>query len=292
MSNRPPCVVNVWDLCGEKRPRYTSTPGVAALVRALGDATGLTQMGVAVRTVEPGFAGTNRHFHTVEEEWVYILAGRATLRLGPLRIRVRPGHFAGFPPGPRPHHLLAEGAESLVVLEGGERRPAEDGCWYPDARLMSRGRAPVEPYEEPPPEEGDESQVLHVDDAPVRDLQHDVDPGASRRSRALHRAAGLERQAVHWARVAAGRRSTAFHTHDRTDEWVLILAGQGVARVGNERFEIGPNDFLGHPVGGDPHVMEAVDDLTYLVGGRIDATDVVRYPEAGLRRERGGLLPL
>jgi len=290
--SRPSCVVNIWDLPGEKRPRYTVTEGVAAVVRSPGDATSLMHMGVHVRTVEPGFAGTNRHFHTVEEEWSYVLAGRATVRIGPLRIVVRAGHFVGFPPGPRPHHFLAEGGETLVLLEGGERRPLEDGGWYPDARKMSRAGVVVEPYEEPPAEQGDESQVLHVDDVEVTDFRHDVDPTARRRMRALHRPTGLKRQAVYWARVERGARSTAFHTHDRTDEWILVLSGRGIARVGDDRFEIGPNDFLGHPAAGAPHVMEAVEDLTYLVGGQIDTTDVVTYPEAGLRRVGRQLQPL
>jgi uncharacterized cupin superfamily protein len=82
------------------------------------------------------------------------------------------------------------------------------------------------------------------------------------------------------------------HTHDRTDEWIFILAGRGIARVGDDRFGIGPNDFIGHPAGGPPHAMEASDELTYLVGGQIDAADVVTYPEAGLRRVGRRLEPL
>jgi uncharacterized cupin superfamily protein len=205
-------------------------------------------MGVHVRCVDPGFAGTNRHFHTVEEEWAYVLAGRATVRIGPLRIAVRPGHFIGFPPGPRPHHFLAEGTETLVLLEGGERRPAEDGGWYPDARKMFRVGRPLDaPYEEPPREAGDERQVVHADDVAVTEVQHDLDPAVRRRMRSLHRTTGLTRQAVHLAQVAAGGRSTVLHTHDRTDEWVFVLSGRAVARVGEQRFEVGPSDFLGHP---------------------------------------------
>jgi uncharacterized cupin superfamily protein len=157
---------------------------------------------------------------------------------------------------------------------------------------MLLARVAVEPYVEPPPEEGDARQVLHIDDVPMRAFQHDVDPEARRRMRSLHRLTGLERQAVHWAQVERGRRSTVFHTHDRTDEWIFVRSGRGVARVGNERFEIGPNDFLGHPAGGPAHVMEAIDELTYLVGGEIDAGDIVTYPEAGLRRVGGRLEPL
>jgi uncharacterized cupin superfamily protein len=131
---RPSFVVNLADACAEKRPRFTSTPGVAAMVQTLGDATGLKQMGVGVRAVEPGFSGTNRHFHSVEEEWSFVLCGRGTLRIGPHRIAVSAGSFAGFPSGPRPHHFIAEGDEPLVFLEGGERRPAQDDVWYPDIR--------------------------------------------------------------------------------------------------------------------------------------------------------------
>jgi quercetin 2,3-dioxygenase len=280
---RPACVANVRDLPGEKRPRYTATPGVAAIVHTLSAATGLTQMGVSVRSVQPGYAGTNRHFHSIEEEWSYVLSGRGTLRIGPLRVAVRAGHFAAFPPGPRPHHFVAEGDTPLVFLEGGERRPAEDACWYPDVRMLSRGRVAVE-YEEPPNEQGEERQVLHVDDAPITPFQHDLDPRARRRLRELSEPTGLVRQAVRWARVAAGGRSTVYHTHDRADEWVFVLAGRGVAVVGTERFEIGPDDFVGHPAGGPAHVMEAVDDLTYLVGGQIDPADVTTYPESGERR--------
>lgn len=281
---RPSSVVNIRELPGEQRPRFTATAGVAAMVRQPSAATGLTRMGVHVRAVEPGFAGTNRHFHTVEEEWSYVLAGRGTVRIGPLKIPVRPGHFLGFLPGPRPHHFIAEGDETLVFLEGGERRPSEDACWYPDARKLLRGQVAIEPYEEPPPEEGDASQVLYVGDAELTDFRHDVDPGVRRKMRTLHTPTGLRRQAVRWVQVAPGGCTTVYHTHDRTDEWVFILSGRGVARTGETRFKIGPDDFLGYPAGCAPHVMEAVDELTYLMGGQIDETDIVTYPEAGLRR--------
>jgi uncharacterized cupin superfamily protein len=291
-ATRPSCVVDIRDLPRQKRPRYTATEGVAAVVRSPSESTGLTHMGVHVREVAPGFAGTNRHFHTVEEEWAYVLAGIGTVRIGPHRLAVRPGTFVGFPTGPCPHHFIADGDETLVLLEGGERRPSEDAVWYPDARMMSRARARVEPYEEPPPEEGDGRQVVHIDDVEVVGFRHDVDPAVHRRMRALHRSTGLKRQAVSWARVESGGRSTVFHTHERTDEWVFVLAGRGIARVGDDRFDIGPNDFVGYPAASAPHVIETVDELTYLMGGQIDPADVVLYPEAGLRRVGRTLQPL
>jgi len=248
-------------------------------------------MGVHLRTVESGFAGTNRHFHTVEEEWAYVMSGSGRLRIGPREFNVKAGHFAGFPPGPRPHHFVNDGTGDLVFLEGGESRAAEDGCWYPDARMMSHGRKLVEPYEDPPPEEGDEHQLLHIDHVPVKDFCHDVDPGARRQMRTLHAPTGLKRQALYWAQVQAGDRSTAFHHHQKTDEWVLILSGAATATVGDQSFEVGPNDFIGYPAGGDPHVLEAVTDLTYLMGGQVDPSDLVIYPRHGLKRVGGRLSP-
>jgi uncharacterized cupin superfamily protein len=290
--SRPACVINILDIEGEKRPRYTSTPSVGAIVRSPGLMTGLTRIGVNVRQVEPGFAGTNRHFHTVEEEWTYVLSGRGSLRIGPLQFAVGPGHFAGYPTGPRPHHLVNDGTDSLVFLEGGESRPLDDAFWYPDIRKMGKARTFVEPYTEPPPEQGDREQQKHIDDAPIEDFQHDVDPKARRRMRALHRSTGLKRQAVYWAEVSAGDLSTAFHCHRKTDEWVFILDGSAIARVGDDVFDVGPNDFIGHPAGGPPHVMEATTNLTYLMGGQIDASDVVLYPEHGMRRVGSRLAPM
>jgi uncharacterized cupin superfamily protein len=261
---RPPYVVNIDSLPSEPRPRHTSTPGVAATVRLPSTVTGLTRMGVHVRRIEPGFAGTNRHFHTVEEEWVYVLAGTGAVRIGPLRINVRPGHFVGFPTGPRPHHFLATQDEPLILLESGERRPAEDACWYPDARVLSRGRAKVEPYQDPPPEEVDERQVLHVADAEAvaADAQADFE------LRKLDHRTGLRRQRVSWVRMRPRKRFSAFAKETGIDEWLFVLAGRGRV-VDEQEFPIEANDFLGHPAGHHSLTIVADDGLTFLVGGEV-----------------------
>jgi uncharacterized cupin superfamily protein/L-amino acid N-acyltransferase YncA len=289
---RPRCVVNVWDLPGEKRPRFTNPTGVASVVRTPGNAAGLTRMGVNLRSVEPGFASTNRHFHAVEEEWVYVLSGRGSVRIGPQRLRVGAGTFVGFPPGPRPHHFLAEGEAPLVLLEGGERRPSEDRGFYVDLGKGFHAGGLTDLSEPLPPEEGDPAQLVALEDRPIVERQHDVDARARRVMRALHPPTGLVRQAVYWARVEPGALSTAYHTHARTDEWIFILSGRARVRCGAEIFEVGAGDFIAHPAGGEPHTMQASEELTYLVGGEIDPEDVVVYPEARLRRRHGTLEPL
>jgi uncharacterized cupin superfamily protein len=272
---------------GEKRPRWFPAEGVGSLVRGVGNAAGLKQMGVWVRDIEPGFKGTHRHFHTVEEEWVYVLSGRGSVRVGPLALEVRAGSFVGFPPGPRPHHFIAAASEPLVLLEGGERRPKEDRGWYVDLGVRWHAGEFSETTESPPPEEGDAFQVTHIDAVTSVEFQHEVDHAARRTYRSLHTPTGLTRQAVRWTQVQRGDRSTAYHTHEHTDEWIYILEGRAQVRVGHQRFEVGPGDFIGHPAGAEPHAMEPTEPLTYLMGGQIDPNDVVRYPEAGLRLEQG-----
>lgn len=129
---RPAAVVQIWNVAAQPRPRWFQAPGVQSAVRNLGDAVGLTHMGLHLRSIAPGDAGTHRHFHLVEEEWAYVLSGRGHVRIGPHRLPVAAGSFVGFPPGPRPHHFLAEGDTPLVLFEGGERRPSEDGGFYVD----------------------------------------------------------------------------------------------------------------------------------------------------------------
>ena len=235
MSLDPPGLVRPLAVPAEKRPRFTDGGGrVGAMVRPIGNAAGLSRIGVWRREIEPGMAGTHRHFHEVEDEWAIVLSGRGSVRVGPHRVAVEPGFFAGFPPGPRPHHFVADRGERLVLLEGGERRPAEDRGRYVDlGRAWDPGLRMRDTDEPPPPEEGDPSQV--VDPARVEPLllQHDVDPGARRSMRRLHPATGLLRQAVALAGAAPGDRTTALHVHERTDEWVWILSGRAIARIGS-----------------------------------------------------------
>lgn len=289
MMQRPPGVVRADSLAKEARPRFRHAAGVRSRVQRLGDAAGLSRMGVALREVPPGFAGTHRHFHEVEEEWALVLAGAGVLRLGPLRVPVGAGSFAGFAPGPCPHHFVNEGEAPLVLLEGGERRPAEDSGWYVDLGVAWRGGRFVPDAGTPPDERGDARPCVHVEALAEECFQHQVEPRARRRYRSLHRATGLLRQAVRWTRVAAGDRTTALHTHLHTDEWVYVISGRARLWVGSASGEVGPGDFVGHPAGGPPHAMEARTELVYVMGGQIDPDDEVLYPAAGLRRRHGRL---
>ena len=48
--------------------------------RALGDALGLTKIGINLTTLGPGKESSMRHHHTHEDEFVYVLEGEVVLR--------------------------------------------------------------------------------------------------------------------------------------------------------------------------------------------------------------------
>ncbi len=104
--------------------------------RALGDAFGLTDFGVNLCTLPPGTASSQRHWHTEEDELVYMLDGELTLVTDAGRQPFRPGMVVGFAKGQADgHHLLNESGAPARFLVVGSRHHGDE-CHYPDIDLM------------------------------------------------------------------------------------------------------------------------------------------------------------
>jgi uncharacterized cupin superfamily protein len=123
--------------------------------RALGDAGGLTQFGVNLTTLEAGAISALRHWHSREDEFVYILSGELTLVTDQGEELLGPGVAIAFPAGdPNAHQLANRGKAAATYLEIGTRA-ADDVITYPDddLRLVKRDsqrlfvRKSGEPYE-------------------------------------------------------------------------------------------------------------------------------------------------
>ncbi len=102
----------------------------------------------------------------------------------------------------------------------------------------------------------------------------------------LSRLAGLRRANVSLARIPAGKDSFAYHAHLLEEEWVFVVAGEGVAVIGDEEHALGPGDFIGFPAGSSPpHLLKnrSSQDLVYLMGGENQPLDIVEYPLLGKR---------
>lgn len=105
--------------------------------QVLGDLFGLKNFGVNRATIKPGGISALRHWHTRQDEFVYILAGTATLVMDGGETLLRAGMCVGFRAGEANGHMLANrGTEDVVYLEVGDRT-AGDSATYPDDDIQA-----------------------------------------------------------------------------------------------------------------------------------------------------------
>ena len=105
--------------------------------RPLGDLFGLANFGVNLTRLAPDAVSSIRHYHTRQDEFIYILEGRPTLHTDEGRTVLSPGMCAGFKAGSgNGHHLINETNEDVVYLEVGDRTPGDEG-FYPDDDLKA-----------------------------------------------------------------------------------------------------------------------------------------------------------
>jgi uncharacterized cupin superfamily protein len=103
----------------------------------LGDAAGLTQYGVNLLRLPPGAWSSQRHWHTHQDEFVYVLSGEVTLVTDAGDEVLKAGDAAGFKAGDTDGHCLQNRSNGdATVLEIGTRL-AEDGAQYSDIDMQA-----------------------------------------------------------------------------------------------------------------------------------------------------------
>src|SRR4029079_10467228 len=100
--------------------------------RRLGDRFGLTQYGVNLVTLPDGCQSALRHWHTHEDELVYVLSGELVLVTDAGEQVAAPGMVVGCPAGSKDsHHFINRSGAPAQYLEIGSR-VEEDMAYYPD----------------------------------------------------------------------------------------------------------------------------------------------------------------
>jgi uncharacterized cupin superfamily protein len=103
----------------------------------LGDAAGLTQFGVNLCTLPPGAWSSQRHWHVLEDELIYVVSGEVVLVTDAGEETMRVGDSAGFKAGDRDgHHFQNRSNADAVILEIGTRIEGEK-AYYPDIDLVA-----------------------------------------------------------------------------------------------------------------------------------------------------------
>jgi uncharacterized cupin superfamily protein len=129
-------------ISGSRYPPPYHEPCSARERRRLGDVAGLTSFGVNLTRLAPGTWSSQRHWHSAEDEFIYVLDGEVVLITDSGEETLCAGDCAGFKAGNADaHHLQNRSSRDALVLEVGTRRPGEDAVMYPDIDLIvPRGR--------------------------------------------------------------------------------------------------------------------------------------------------------
>jgi uncharacterized cupin superfamily protein len=122
---------------------------------------------------------------------------------------------------------------------------------------------------------------------PVRHV-HQHNANAIRLTRSLSNLTGLEALGVHLVTLTQGHFSTEYHRHHEDEEFIYILSGRGLARIGEHQHDVAPGDFMGFNTRSEAHSLynPNPEDLIYLMGGTRCAIDICDYPDLDLRQFR------
>jgi uncharacterized cupin superfamily protein len=283
----------------------------------LSQAGGLTQFGAYLDTLMPGAWSGQRHWHSAEDEFLFLLSGTLALHDNTGETEILPGDAICWRHGePNGHHLMNRGDVPARFLIVGSRCLG-DICTYPDeAERQVNGTTTWEIVT-------DEGKVIDGGDLPtqllnlhapwgtpfdgtqrpniLRDVQdgwatdnptHPITgPGpGSYAYRLLSDLGGLTQFGAFLEELPPGSSSGHRHWHEAEDEMVYLLQGHAVL-VEDTETPIGPGDTLcwpaGHPTG---HRIDNRSDapVRYLVIGTRLERDVVHYTDHDLITHKDG----
>jgi uncharacterized cupin superfamily protein len=113
---------------GSRYPRPFDAPCSGRARLRLGEAAGLTDFGVNLMRLHPGCWSSQRHWHLLEDEFVFVVEGEVILVTDTGEEVLRAGDSAGFKAGLKDgHHLQNRSSADAVILEVGSRKPDDEG---------------------------------------------------------------------------------------------------------------------------------------------------------------------
>ena len=120
----------------------------------VGNAAGLKNFGVNLTTLVPGSQSALRHWHSAQDEFVYVVQGELVLITDEGEQTLGPGEMAGFAAGvANGHHLVNRSNQPATYLEIGDHT-FPDRADYPDDDLLCM------------PTEDGHRQFIHKDSRP------------------------------------------------------------------------------------------------------------------------------
>ncbi len=117
--------------------------------KQLGAAAGSEKLGCSLYELAPGMSAFPAHYHTANEEALYILEGEGTLRLGERRIPVKRGDYVALLPAADAAHRLTNTSDTPLSYLCISTMLEPEVTVYPDSNKLGivAGAAPGGPRE-------------------------------------------------------------------------------------------------------------------------------------------------
>ena len=115
-------IAGVPELQGTGYPQPYAARSAERIRQRLGDAGGLVDFGVNLMRLPPGNWSSQRHWHSAEDEFVFVLEGELTLIEDGGETVLRAGDCAAFPKNSgNGHHMINRSNVTALYLEAGSR---------------------------------------------------------------------------------------------------------------------------------------------------------------------------
>jgi uncharacterized cupin superfamily protein len=230
-----------------------------------------------------------QHVHVDEEELFYVLVGSGLSWQADAVHEIGAGDLIVQRADGDPHTLLAGDGEPLEVLAYASGSPTQltllpraGVAWVGSRWLPQDAPHPFvaePPAGELPPVAPRPSTIVAL--AGVEPSLEDRGP-VHRTRRDLGRAAGSRLSGLRHVTVTPGRRSSVRHCHSHDDELFVVLEGDGVLLLGDERHAVRPGSVVARPPAtGVAHAFEAgAAGLVLLAYGTREPADACWYPDS------------
>jgi uncharacterized cupin superfamily protein len=279
-------------------------------------AGGLTQFGAYLDTLEPGAWSSHRHWHSSEDEFLYLLSGTATLRDDSGMTDLFPGDAVCWPHGqPNGHHMTNRGdvpARWLIVgsrcrgdictyPDDGRRQINEATTWRieaADGSVLKSGDLPDEllGLRDPWGKSFDgtlRSNVMRAGTVPSVYCANNYPPEFSHLGDAwdiaLSDAGGLTQFGAFLETLHPGGQTSLRHWHEAEDEFLYVLDGSVTLLEDDGPRRIGPGTCVSWPAGApNAHCLRNDGDAPatlFIVGTRLPE-DACHYPDIDLHYSR------
>jgi uncharacterized cupin superfamily protein len=285
----------------------------------LSEGGGITQFGAYLDTLMPGAVSSDRHWHTAEDEFLYVLDGHATLIDDDGAHPLAPGDAACWPHGcPNAHHLENRGTAPCTYLIVGTR-VAHDICHYPDSgskqvngdarwHVEDANGAVLRGGDLPPallnlpavwgtpfdPANPGQRILRKADQTRVNaaDTRHPVLGGGlgPYAYQLLSDPGGLSQFGAFIEELPPGSRSSFRHWHANEDEMIYLLSGAAML-IEDAETTLVPGDAAAWPAGTPiAHYLANRSNapVRYLIIGTRHQTDIIHYPDHDLVTHKNG----